>query len=363
MIPLALEQADGSYRYRLGLDNFYVITRYNHSYLYAMAVTELAERSPSARCADALVRVDGGRIRGASMKSWWSIMCVGLLLAGCAGDGGHRAVKEAGGEVASTDEAGGRYAMSSDAYPQEPPDVSRVPDAVPRPEPRSRAGNKATYEVWGKTYHVLPDASGYERRGTASWYGKKFHGYATSNGEIYDMYKMSAAHRNLPLPSYARVTNLDNGRSVIVRVNDRGPFHSEREIDLSYAAAARLDILDRGTGRVRVEAIDPETWQADQAGSNRLARQCRAAPGGEGCRPRRLRAIYLQVAALGSADNAEALKDRLEGTLSQPVRIASAAGLYRVQVGPLQHTDQVGPVRGQLRRVGFDKAFIVNGAD
>ncbi|SHK66438.1 septal ring lytic transglycosylase RlpA family protein [Halomonas caseinilytica] len=298
------------------------------------------------------------------MKSWWSIMCVGLLLAGCAGDGGHRAVKEAGGEVASTDEAGGRYAMSSDAYPQEPPDVSRVPDAVPRPEPRSRAGNKATYEVWGKTYHVLPDASGYERRGTASWYGKKFHGYATSNGEIYDMYKMSAAHRNLPLPSYARVTNLDNGRSVIVRVNDRGPFHSEREIDLSYAAAARLDILDRGTGRVRVEAIDPETWQADQGG------EATASPDSAERRPVAKAAdrgasepIYLQVAALGSADNAEALKDRLEGTLSQPVRIASAAGLYRVQVGPLQHTDQVGPVRGQLRRVGFDKAFIVNGAD
>ncbi len=161
--------------------------------------------------------------------------------------------------------------MSGDAYPEEPPDVSRVPDAVPRHEPHSRGGNRSSYEVWGKTYHVLPDASGYAKQGTASWYGEKFHGYATSNGEIYDMYKMSAAHRSLPLPTFARVTSLDNGRSVIVRVNDRGPFHSDREIDLSYAAAARLDILDNGTGRVRVEAIDVDRWLAENGGSNPVA--------------------------------------------------------------------------------------------
>ncbi|WP_275287581.1 septal ring lytic transglycosylase RlpA family protein [Halomonas elongata] len=298
------------------------------------------------------------------MKAWWSVLCAGLLLAGCASDGGNRAVEDPADDAASSaDDAGGRYAMSSDAYPQEPPDVSRVPDAVPRPEARSRAGNKANYEVWGKTYHVLSDASGYERRGTASWYGKKFHGYATSNGEIYDMYKMSAAHRTLPLPTYARVTNLDNGRSVIVRVNDRGPFHSEREIDLSYAAASRLDILDRGTGRVRVEAIDPEVWQARQGGESPPPSATEQRPasndgGGDASDP-----IYLQVAALGSADNAEALKERLEGALSRPVRIASTAGLYRVQVGPLTHADQVDPVRGQLSRVGFGQAFVVNGTD
>ncbi|MFM9269183.1 septal ring lytic transglycosylase RlpA family protein [Halomonas elongata] len=302
------------------------------------------------------------------MKPWWSILCAGLLLAGCAGDGGNRVMQGEADDTASSGGAGERYAMSSDAYPQEPPDVSQVPDAVPRPEPRSRAGNKDNYEVWGKTYHVLSDASDYDRRGTASWYGKKFHGYATSNGEIYDMYKMSAAHRTLPLPTYARVTNLDNGRSVIVRVNDRGPFHSEREIDLSYAAAARLDILDRGTGRVRVEAIDPEAWQARQGGASAPSSAAESRPvdqrpdaqdnGRDGDDP-----IYLQVAALGSSDNAEALKDRLEGTLSQPVRIASAAGLYRVQVGPLKHAGQVDPVRGQLSRAGFDRAFIVNGAD
>lgn len=301
------------------------------------------------------------------MKPWWSVLCAGLLLAGCASDGGHRATQEAADGAASSGGTGERYAMSSDAYPQEPPDVSQVPDAVPRPEPYSRAGNKDTYEVWGKTYHVLSDASGYDRRGTASWYGKKFHGYATSNGEIYDMYKMSAAHRTLPLPTYARVTNLDNGRSVIVRVNDRGPFHSEREIDLSYAAAARLDILDQGTGRVRVEAIDPGAWQARQDGTSAPSSAAgprpvdqRPASQGDG---RDGEPIYLQVAALGSSDNAQALKDRLEGTLSQPVRIARASGLYRVQVGPLKHAGQVDPVRGQLSRAGFDQAFVVNGAD
>ncbi|MDT8896259.1 septal ring lytic transglycosylase RlpA family protein [Halomonas sp. I1] len=297
------------------------------------------------------------------MKSWWSVLCAGLLLAGCASDGGNRTLKDAADDGASAGSGGGRYAMSSDAYPQQPPDVSRVPDAVPRPEPRSRAGNKSRYEVWGKTYHVMSDASGYERRGTASWYGKKFHGYATSNGEIYDMYKMSAAHRTLPLPTYARVTNLDNGRSVIVRVNDRGPFHSEREIDLSYAAASRLDILDRGTGRVRVEAINPEAWQARQKGQPTPPSTAEPDPVAQDSGRDAAEPVYLQVAALGSADNAEALKERLEGALSRPVRIASAAGLYRVQVGPLKHADQIDPVRGQLSRVGFGQAFVVNGAD
>ncbi|NLC21592.1 MAG: septal ring lytic transglycosylase RlpA family protein, partial [Halomonadaceae bacterium] len=180
------------------------------------------------------------------------------LLAGCAGKS---QTPVASGEGASSVSAtlsasGERYVMSGDAYPVNPPDVSEIPDAVPRVEPLSRGGNRPVYEVWGKSYRVLPEARGYAQQGNASWYGEKFHGYATSNGEIYDMYKMTAAHRSLPLPSYVRVTSLDNGQSVIVRVNDRGPFHSDREIDLSYAAAARLDILERGTGRVKVEAID-----------------------------------------------------------------------------------------------------------
>ncbi|TFH88130.1 septal ring lytic transglycosylase RlpA family protein [Billgrantia azerbaijanica] len=319
-----------------------------------------------------------------------------MLLTGCAGSGG----PQPGGSPKAAEPAGGgeRYALSGDAYPEDPPDVSEIPDAVPRVETPSRGGNRSPYQVWGKTYRVLPDARGYAREGTASWYGEKFHGYATSNGEIYDMYKMSAAHRSLPLPTYARVTNLADGRSVIVRVNDRGPFHSDREIDLSYAAAARLGILERGTGRVRVEAIDPAAWLAENrpgavpsAPDTSFAREAAsglaAAPQAgvddapaslaEGRSPeRRLaegrsaerrptegRPIYLQVAALGSADNARELKTRLENELSHPVRVTSTTGMHRVQVGPLADTGQVEPARNELRRAGFDQAFVVKDAD
>ncbi|WP_299230777.1 septal ring lytic transglycosylase RlpA family protein [uncultured Halomonas sp.] len=317
----------------------------------------------------------------------WLPIALAITLAGCAGSGGH---KPTGTGQADTVSQAGRYAMTGDAYPEEPPDVSRVPDAQPRHEPHSRGGNRPTYEVWGKTYHVLPDASGYVKQGTASWYGKKFHGYATSNGEIYDMYKMSAAHRSLPLPTYARVTSLDNGRSVIVRVNDRGPFHSEREIDLSYAAAARLDILDNGTGRVRVEAIDVDRWLAEN-GTERATesaadeRQGLAQPATtppvasvpgqasniqdqppEG-RPldgrSTERPLYLQVAALGSATNAQALRARLERELTQPVRVAGGSGVHRVQVGPIARPDQLESLRQALRRAGFSDSFIVKGAE
>ncbi len=315
----------------------------------------------------------------------WLPIALAVTLAGCAGSGGP-APSDSG--QAATVSSGGRYAMSGDAYPEEPPDVSRVPDAIPRHEPHSRGGNRSSYEVWGKTYHVLPDASGYAKQGTASWYGEKFHGYATSNGEIYDMYKMSAAHRSLPLPTFARVTSLDNGRSVIVRVNDRGPFHSDREIDLSYAAAARLDILDNGTGRVRVEAIDVDRWLADNDGSTPAAgagRQgasqpvaaattsvAREAPSAaarpaEGRaverRPAEGRPLYLQVAALGSADSARALRTRLESELSRPVRVAEAGGAHRVQVGPISGADQVEPLREALQRAGFAESFVVKEAE
>jgi rare lipoprotein A len=145
--------------------------------------------------------------------------------------------------------SGGRYAQDQDSLPDDGRilDPDNIPDAVPKLEPRSAGGNKSPYTVLGETYQVMPQSNGYTATGKVSWYGKKFHGYKTSNGEIYDMYKMSAAHRNLPIPSYVRVTNLSNDRTAIVRVNDRGPFHSERIMDLSYAAAVKLDIVRSGT--------------------------------------------------------------------------------------------------------------------
>lgn len=289
--------------------------------------------------------------------------------------------------------SGGRYAMSGDAYPLEPPDVTKVPDAEPRIEQPSRAGNRSSYEVWGKTYHVLPDATGYEKRGTASWYGEKFHGYATSNGEIYDMYKMSAAHRSLPLPTFARITSLDNGRSVIVRVNDRGPFHSDREIDLSYAAAARLGFLDNGTGSVKVEAINPEQWLAERgkasndsvqarapekvpesvaeasggaSNASSVARQAPPAAATAASQPSQAPsqddetgdAVYLQIAALGNPEGAQQLQQRLQGEQPHAVRIMSDADVYRVQVGPIM-PGQEPQVRETLRQAGFPQVFVV----
>lgn len=309
------------------------------------------------------------------MRRTCAALSVLLLLAGCAGGGGgvRPSSDEASRQAPAAAGGGERYARAGDAYPEDPPDVAEVPDAVPRREARSRGGNASPYEVWGKRYEVMADASGYSRQGRASWYGEKFHGYATSNGEIYDMYKMSAAHRSLPLPSFVRVTSLDNGRSAIVRVNDRGPFHSDREIDLSYAAAARLGILEQGTGRVRVEAIDVERWIADNgdASRSRGASSPREAAVASGTTEARASGpdqpvadgdVFLQVAALGSADSARQLKARLEGEIDRPVRVASATGLHRVQVGPLDHAGQVDPVREQLRRAGFAQAFVVNDA-
>jgi rare lipoprotein A len=138
-----------------------------------------------------------------------------------------------------------------------PTDLEAVPDATPAIEPRSKYGNPPTYEVLGERYFVLKSAEGYRERGRASWYGTKFNGKRTSSGEPYDMFAMTAAHKTLPLPTYVRVTRISNGRSVVVKVNDRGPFHQGRIIDLSYAAATKLDLLKDGSAEVEVEALDP----------------------------------------------------------------------------------------------------------
>ena len=157
---------------------------------------------------------------------------------------------------------------TADSGPIGTPDLSNLPDPIPHAEPPSKYGNKSPYEVLGKTYYVLPNPDNYKEYGKASWYGTKFHGQRTSSGELYDMYKLTAAHRSLPIPSYVRVTNLDNQRTAIVRVNDRGPFHSERLIDLSYAAAVKLGFADRGTARVMVELVDGTDQLPNVASSN-----------------------------------------------------------------------------------------------
>lgn len=178
--------------------------------------------------------------------------------------------KDSAAVLAAKAKTEARYSIKQDVGPTKHRDMTNAADAIPKVEPKSRGGNKSRYEVWGQTYSVMPSSLGFTQQGMASWYGQKFHGHLTSNGETYDMYSMSAAHKSLPLPTYARITNLANNKMVIVRVNDRGPFHGDRVIDLSYAAASKLDYRKTGVAQVLVEAIDPSQW------SPQLERQIRA---------------------------------------------------------------------------------------
>lgn len=275
-------------------------------------------------------------------------------------------------------------------------DVSHVPDAVPKVEPRSRGGNMSSYVVFGKRYRTLPSSKGFVQRGIASWYGRKFHGRKTSNGETYDMYTMSAAHKRLPIPTYVRVKNLENGRSVVVRVNDRGPFHDNRIIDLSYAAASRIGMLGKGTALVEVSAIDPRA-PSRPAPTTRVAKApprprpgpvvrgpvvadptpVAAAPqvpgpvlpGDAGQTPASKPVaagaprIFLQAGAFSDGSNAQRLRQRLEDGLSRPVRVipvASSAGqVHRVQVGPLASVEIADQVSAKMHNFGVSAPLVV----
>lgn len=283
-----------------------------------------------------------------------------------------------------------------DGPPRQAPDLSRVPDAVPRVEPRSRGGNPDSYEVFGRRYRVMDSSRGFVERGTASWYGRKFHGRKTSNGETYDMYRMTAAHKHLPLPTYVRVTNLDNQRSVVVRVNDRGPFHSDRIIDLSYAAASRLGILAKGTGRVELRAIDPARPRETRVVTAPVPARARAPVAGPGgaaeAPPLRVAAVqpppappkvtgaarhgppatgpeasitkvFLQAGAFSSEHNARQLQSRLSRRLESAVRIspaqAPAGPVYRVQIGPLGSREHADLLATELKRLGVANTQVV----
>ncbi len=259
-----------------------------------------------------------------------------------------------------------------DRGPREPVDTSDVPDAVPVAEPLAAYGNQSPYTVLGRTYRVLPTAKGYRERGMASWYGEKFHGRHTSMREPYDMYAMTAAHKTLPLPTYARVTNLDNGRSVVLRINDRGPFVDGRIIDLSYAAAARLGILGTGTGRVEVEAIVPKGMHATVAPregarpASVVAAEA-AATTGQTLPPRSSSpaptATTLQAGAFGSRENAERLAGEIRGQSIEPVRVERdwrlTGSIWRVRIGPLADTETAAMVQRRLHALGI-QAIPVN---
>lgn len=232
--------------------------------------------------------------------------------------------------------------------------TAQVPDAVPRVEPRSRYGNPESYVVFGKRYFVMKDGTGYVEKGIASWYGKQFHGRRTSSGETYDMYAMTAAHKSLPLPTYVRVTNLKNGRSVVLRVNDRGPFHGNRIIDLSYTAAAKLDIVAAGTGLVEVRALTPGR---DEPAAGDTAPPLPVSPAATGG------AFYIQVGAFAHRANADALRDRLAAAGDLPVVVTGAVvdgrALYRVRIGPLDDVEISDRIVARLESLGIGEHSIV----
>lgn len=162
----------------------------------------------------------------------------------------------------------------SDSAPTHPIDLSKIKEPIPKLEPKSKYGNPDSYKVLGKRYYTMDKSSGFKQTGLASWYGTKFHGKRTSSGEPYNMYAMTGAHKTLPLPTYARVTNKANNKSIILKINDRGPFHSDRIIDLSYAAASKLGVLGMGTAKVELTAIDPIEYHATKKTENHdLAKQ------------------------------------------------------------------------------------------
>jgi len=269
-------------------------------------------------------------------------MMAALILSGCG---------------TTPDAPSSRYSIAQDRAPKGNFDASGLADAKPRYEAPRSAGNKSPYTVWGKSYRVLDSNDDYLQRGTASWYGEKFHGHKTSNGETFNMYSMSAAHKNLRIPSYARVTNLDNGRSVVVRVNDRGPFHGDRLIDLSYAAAKKLGYQGNGTARVEVAAISVRPGGSMSIAGRSPDRSQAPSPDKAG------RALFVQLGSFSQREPAESLLERARRTMDGPMRVRevdTAAGrFHRVQVGPFRSESDALKTQTLLEDRGFAESILL----
>lgn len=227
-----------------------------------------------------------------------------------------------------------RYQHDQDFIPRPILNPDALKDAQVKTEPLSVLGNPASYRVMGKDYQVMTKAAGFKQQGYASWYGMKFHGHATSNGETYDVYKMTAAHKTLPLPSYVRVTRKDNGESVVVRVNDRGPFHDGRIVDLSYAAAVKLGIHKTGTAEVELETLSVPTEQSQR---------------------------WLQVSALSNPDSALKLQKKLQDLQHWPVTIGynQSRSLHKVRIGPVPDGEAMDSLVELLRQNQLPKPVLL----
>jgi rare lipoprotein A len=254
-------------------------------------------------------------------------IAVALALGGC---GSSPPVSAKKPTPVTTAKKGGYY-LDDGPEANPPKNLDAIPDAVPRDEPLHPFANR-TYVALGNTYTPQIERRAYREEGLASWYGRRFHGKKTASGELYDMYAMTAAHPTLPIPSYARVTSLNSGKSVVVRINDRGPFHSTRIIDLSYTAAHKLGLLGSGSAQVRVESLDPAAYDT----------QGEALRGG----------VYLQVGAFSRLDNAQQLLERLTRALqldSSRTRVVLNGALHRVQLGPYSSDDDARADRARVR--------------
>lgn len=299
-----------------------------------------------------------------------SLLSFSLLLAAC-GSQPERQVQDARPEskpvptkstsgTASRPRWGGGYYKDDGPADDIPENLEQTPDAIPRWEPLHKPALRP-YEVFGQRYVPNTAVVPYKARGIASWYGKKFHGQKTSIGQPYDMFAMTAAHPTLALPSYVRVTSQQSGRSVIVRIIDRGPFHAGRIIDLSYTAAYKLGLIHGGSGQVEVEAIVP-----DEAGSTTYAQ---VAPPSMPAAPPPVAevstlpaGIYLQLGAFANAENADNMKRHMERELDwikEQMVILRANGLHRVQIGPYQARQQAETVAEQIRNnLGYKPSFV-----
>ena len=239
-----------------------------------------------------------------------------------------------------------------------PEDLAQIPDAVPRDEPFHRFANRP-YTVFGHTYVPVVNKEPTKERGLASWYGRMFHGRKTASGEVYDMFAMTAAHKTLPIPSYAKVTNVKTGASVVVRVNDRGPFHAGRIIDLSYAAASRIGIAAAGSGLVEVERVFEPSPQVAVATTPPPTADIETPMVSQ-----EASTLWLQLGAFSSAENAEAFRTRAAASLPwmlEPIQVSARDGFYRVRLGPYRNRQEASAIADRVREsLGFAPAISVH---